>query len=550
MKLQLPIFANARLARLSLAPSSLAFFCLACPPLHAAPKLPQVEEPALRAHLALLSSDLFEGRGTGQRGGELTMAYLETQVAALGLQGANGKGFRQAVQITGIVPLPAQSNVNLVAGGKGLEFHFGDDWIWRTNAPQDKHRFDQQLVFAGYGITAAEEHWDDFKGQDVKGKILLVLPNDPQPTSDEPQRFGGKAITYYGRRDYKYEEAIRRGAIGVIVIHNDTLSLRSWASVTRHGNEEHFQLPESGLPFCANMNEAAARKLFAASGQDFDALRAKAERRDFVATPLQASLQGELASKIRQIEQFNIAAVVPGTAPGLKQELVIYSAHWDHLGRQPGEQPGKDLIYNGAVDNASGSAALLAMAKVAVTRPAKRSQMFLWVAAEEQGLLGSEYYSLHPLWPAAKTAANLNLDTLNFVAPTRDVGIDGAQRSDLAAIATKVAREMQLSIAPAQPDIQGYYFRSDHFSFAKAGIPAFSVGSGSHYVQNQKENLEKEHGYGKRYHQVSDKYDPNWDLSGMLQQAQFTLNLGRAIADAPTMPQWKAGDPFGKKRKQ
>lgn len=545
---------------LALASLSLVLFALSCPPLHAAPlhaaplqaapKLPQVEESALRAHLALLSSDLFEGRGTGQRGGELTMAYLETQVAALGLQGANGKGFRQSVQITGIQPLPAQSSVNLIAGGKGLDFHFGEDWVWRSNAPQEKHRFDQQLVFAGYGITAAEERWDDFKGVDVKGKILLVLPNDPQPTSDEPQRFGGKAITYYGRRDYKSEEAIRRGAIGVIVIHNDTLSLRSWASVTRHGNEEHFQLPESGLPFSATMNEAAARKLFAASGQDFDALRAKAERRDFVATPLQAGLQGELVSKIRQIEQSNIAAVVPGTDPKLKQELVIYSAHWDHLGKQPGEQPGKDLIYNGAVDNASGSAALLAMAKVAITQPAKRSQMFLWVAAEEQGLLGSEYYSLHPLWPAAKTAANLNLDTLNFVAKTRDMDIDGAQRSDLAALATKVAHEMQLSIAPAQPDIQGYYFRSDHFSFAKAGIPAFSVGSGSHYVQNQKENLEKEQGYGKRYHQVSDKYDPGWDLSGMLQQAQYTLNLGRAIADAPTMPQWKAGDPFSKKRKQ
>ena len=534
-------------------PPTLAFFCLALasPTLQAQNTLPQVEETALRAHLALLSSDLFEGRGTGQRGGDLTVAYLEAQVAALGLQAGNGKSFRQAVQITGILPMLAESTLRLQVAGQPLPLKYGTDWVWNTKLPLAKQSFANQFVFAGYGVTAVEEAWDDFKGQDVRDKILLLLPNDPQPTASEPNRFGGKAMTYYARRGFKIEEAIRRGAKGVFLIHNEALAAINWQAIAGNAENEHFQLAAQGIPVVGWLTEASARQLFTASGQDYDALRAKAEQRDFVPQTLSASLQGDLRSALRQIEQFNIAAVVPGTDAKLKSELLIYSAHWDHLGKvsaKPGEA-GKDLIFNGAVDNASGTAALLAMAKAAQKQPAKRSQMFLWVAAEEQGLLGSEYYANNPLWPLSKTAANLNLDSMNFVGLTKDISSFGAERSDLGEMAAKLAKSMQIKLAAPRIDVNGVYFRSDHFSFAKAGVPAFSVGGGSEYVENQEANAAKRASFGQRYHQLNDEYDPNWDLSGMQLQAQFTLNLGRSIADAEQMPKWKAGDPFGLNRK-
>jgi Zn-dependent M28 family amino/carboxypeptidase len=248
---------------------------------------------------------------------------------------------------------------------------------------------------------------------------------------------------------------------------------------------------------------------------------------------------------VRTLEQFNVAGIVPGTDPKLKDEVVIYSAHWDHLGKQ-GDTG--DTIYNGAVDNASGSAGLLAMAQEAVRHPARRSQMFLWVAAEEQGLLGSAAYAARPLWSLDKTAAALNLDSLNFVAMARDIGVQGSERSSLGAMAANTAKAMHLQVAEARPDLGGGYFRSDHFSFAKAGVPAFSISGGRDWVKDKDANDAKAKAYGARYHQVSDEYDPNWDLSGMVQQAQFTLNLGRMVADTPAMPAWKAGDQFAKAR--
>lgn len=513
---------------------------------------PQVDETTLRAHLALLSSDLFEGRGTGQRGGDLTMAYLETQAAALGLRPANGKSFRQTVHLTGMQVNLKESRLQIIAKGQPLDLQFGTDWIWNSRAPQAKHSFQHDLVFAGYGVHAPEERWDDYKNIDVRGKIVLVLPNDPQPTSAEPERFAGKGMTYYARRNYKSEEALKRGAKAVFTIHNDTTAPSTWKALSEHPEVEYFLLAgnESGLPLVGWLSENAARKLFAAGGQNYDQLRAKAEERDFVPQALAAQLQGEVHSKIRTLTQDNIAALVPGTDEKLKEETVIYTAHWDHLGilqAKPGET-GKDVIYNGAIDNATGTAALLAMAKVAIQQPAKRSQLFLWVAAEEEGLLGSEYYAKNPLWPLQKTAANLNLDVLNFVGKTKDINTFGADRSELGAIASKVAQSMQLSITPPRVDVAGVFFRSDHFSFAKAGVPAFSVGGGTEYVADQEANAAKRRTFGKRYHQASDEYDPNWDLSGMVQQAQFTLNLGRAIADGEKMPQWKAGEVFGKAR--
>ncbi|KQV91364.1 aminopeptidase [Massilia sp. Root351] len=509
---------------------------------------PKVQEAPLRAHLAFLSSDLLEGRGTGQRGGDLTVAYLETQALAAGLKPLSGKSFRQAVQIAGVKSLPAESSLRLEANGAALPASFGKDWVWAPGDAQAAHSLDAELVFVGYGTSASEEGWNDFKGQNLKGKVLVMMVNDPQPTAEQPNRFGGKALTYYGRWTYKFEEAARQGAAGVLLIHTTPSASYGWSVIQNSwDNVERFQLAQGdvGTGLQGWMTDDTARALFRAAGQDLDALRAAAESKDFQPVPLKARVSGEMKAAVRRLEQFNVAGVVPGTDPKLKDEVVIYSAHWDHLGKQGTEG---DTIFNGAVDNASGTAALLAMARAASLNPAKRSQMFLWVAAEEQGLLGSEAYATAPLWPLAKTAANLNLDSLNFIGVTRDIGAAGSERTELGKMAEATAKAMNMVIAEAKPDLSGGYFRSDHFSFAKVGVPAFSITSGRDYLGDKAAAKTKTEAYSKRYHQVSDEYDPAWDLAGMTQHAQFALNLGRMVADAPKMPEWKAGDAFGKAR--
>ncbi|MBD8567077.1 M28 family peptidase [Oxalobacteraceae sp. CFBP 8763] len=507
-----------------------------------------VQEAPLRAHMAFLSSDALEGRGTGQRGGELTVTYLETQAAAVGLKPGNGKSFRQPVKIAGVRSLPEKSNVGIVANGKAVPLQFGADWVWGPGDGKADHTLDAEIVFVGYGIVAPEEKWDDFKGMDVKGKVIVMMVNDPAPTAAEANRFNGAGLTYYGRWTYKLEEAARQGAAGVLLIHTDASASYGWSVVQNSwANAERFQLTEGkvGSGLQGWMTDATARKVFAAGGQDLDKLRAAAEDKNFKPVALNARVKGEARAQVRTLEEFNVAGVVPGTDPKLKDEVVIYSAHWDHMGKQGTEG---DTIFNGAVDNASGTGALLAMAAEAVKNPAKRSQMFLWVGAEEQGLLGSAAYVAAPLWPIAKTAANLNLDSLNWVGLVKDVSVPGSERTELGAMAATVAKSMGMVIAPSKPDLSGGYFRSDHFSFAKAGVPAFSVGYGSSWVKDVDANNAKAKTYRAKYHQVGDEYDPSWDLSGMVQQAQFTLNLGRAVADAPKMPTWKAGDPFGKAR--
>ena len=524
---------------------ALAFPVHAAPAVKAAPAI--VKEAPLRGHLAFLSSDLMEGRGTGQRGGDLTVAYLEAAAAAAGLKPGNGASFRQAVNIAGVKAAPEGSTLAIEAGGKVQPLAFGKDWVWGPGDAKANRVLDAGLVFVGYGISAPEEGWDDYKGADVKGKVVVMMVNDPAPTTAKPARFNGKGLTYYGRWTYKFEEAARQGAAGVLLIHTDASASYGWSVVQNSWLSERFQLAQGALGAGLEgwMTEATARALFEAGGQNLDALRAAAEVQGFKAVALGAKVRGEMKSAVRTIEQFNVAGVVPGTDPKLKDEVVIYTAHWDHLGKQ-GE--GLDTIYNGAVDNASGTAGLLAMAQEAVKAPAKRSQMFLWVAAEEQGLLGSAAYGSSPLWPADKTAANLNLDSLNFVGAARDIGTAGSERTDLGAMAAATAKAMGLVISPAQPDLAGGFFRSDHFSFAKAGIPAFSISGGRDYVKDAEGGKAKMASYRARYHQVGDEYDPSWDLAGMLQQAQFTLNLGRMVADAPKMPAWKPGDAFGKLR--
>jgi Zn-dependent M28 family amino/carboxypeptidase len=533
----------------SIATSSLiAAALLALPAVQAQPKktLPVVEEAPLRAHMAFLSSNLMEGRGTGQRGGDLTVAYLEAQAMAAGLKPIKGS-YRQPVKIAGMVALPKESSLALQAAGQPHALQYGNDWVWGPGDAKEAHSINAELVFVGYGITAPEEGWNDYKGLNSAGKVLVMMVNDPEPTAQEPNRFAGKGLTYYGRWKYKFEEAMRQGAAGVLLIHTDKSASYGWSVIQNSWLNERFQLSQGkvGTGLQGWLTNDAAVALFKAAGQDLDALRALAERKDFKPVTLNARVQGDMKTAIRHIDQFNVAGLVPGTDPVLKDELVVYSAHWDHLGMQGS---GADTIYNGAVDNASGSAGLLAMAQVASKAPAKRSQLFLWVAAEEQGLLGSGAYTEAPLWPLDNTAANLNLDSLNFVGATRDINTQGSERTELGALAAETAKAMGMRIAEVKPDLAGGYFRSDHFNFAKAGVPAFSVGGGRDYVKDPEGAKQKNEAYRARYHQVTDEFDPSWDLAGMVQQAQFTLNLGYRVANGAHMPAWKAGDAFGSVR--
>jgi len=516
---------------------------------------PAVPEAPLRAHLSFLADDLLEGRGTGQRGGELTVRYLETQAAAIGLTPVAGKGYRQKVELVGQKTRPG-SSLRFEAGGKTIEAAFGQDAVYANASGQAETRLDAPMVFVGYGIDAPEEHWNDFEGADVKGKLLVAMVNDPQPTAAEPQRFAGKSLTWYGRWTYKFEEALRQGAAGILLIHTTASASYPWSVPVNSFSHEQFHLAGPGNALQGWISEDMARRLFAAAGQDLDQLRARAEVKGFRPVELKASAHAEVKSAVRQVAEYNVAGIVPGTDPKLREEAVIYSAHWDHLGidersGQDGGQP--DHIWNGAIDNGSGTAALLAMAQAAVAHPARRTQIFLWPCAEEQGLLGSLAYTRAPLWPLARTAADLNLDSMNFVGPTRDIGVPGAERSSLLDTSRQVAKHMGLSLAPAVPDLGGAYYRADHFMFAKAGVPAFNVGSavfsgdGSFaFVHDPAASGARMRAFTKDYHQVSDQYDPNWDLSGMVQQAQFTLNLGYAVANAPAMPVWRTGEAWGK----
>lgn len=519
---------------------------LALAPLAA--QVPAVPEAPLRAHLAFLADDLLEGRGTGSRGGQLTVAYLESQLRALGLQPLPSGGYRQTVPLDGIRPIQAQSALALAGKGPELPLALGTDAILTTGQTRAEVALEASLVFGGYGITAPDEGWDDFKGMDVRGKVLVLLVNDPPPTKEEPTRFQGPAMTFYGRWVYKYEEAARRGAAGVLLVHTDASATYGWGVVRNSFSGERFQLASrKGNPLEGWITEAFARRLMAAAGQDLDNLRERAGRRDFRPVDLGLRLRGTLRAQVRRVAEHNVAGVLPGTDPARRAEAVLYSAHWDHLGKDEALQAaGKDGIYNGAVDNASGCAALLALAEAAAKAPAARSQVFLFVCGEEQGLLGSTAWAQAPLWPLDRTVAVLNLDSLNPVGTTRDLSLQGLERTTLRPLAESALKGLGLTIAPARPDLGGGYFRSDHFSFVLAGVPAVSVGGGSDFVMGAEAAQPKRQAFGRRYHQVDEAYDPGMDLSGMVQQAQATLALGYALAATSERPRLQSRPSTGR----
>jgi Zn-dependent M28 family amino/carboxypeptidase len=518
----------------------------------------EIKEAMLKGHIRFLSDDLLEGRGTGARGGELAAKYIAAQLEALGAKGAGPNGsFFQPVSLVGVKADP--NTVLTISGSSGSEtFKFADDFVAFTGAQTESVDVDTDLVFVGYGINAPEQRWNDYKGPDTdyRGKILVMLVNDPPATPAEPNLFGGKSLTYYGRWTYKYEEAARRGAAGAILLHTDQSAGYPWGVVRTSNGSWRFDIARTQgdttpfLQFRSWVTDAAARRLMKLAGQDLDALRSRAATREF--QPVKLGVKGKLnlKSELKRVEDKNVVGILEGSDPQLRSEYVVYSAHWDHLGVGAPNKEG-DTIYNGAQDNATGVACVLAIADVIShmsPRP-KRSSLFLFPTAEEQGLLGAEWYAKHPVVPIDKTAANVNLDSMNVLGPTHDFIPLGAERSTLKGVVDAVAKTMGLRVSPDARPEQGSFYRSDHFPFAKAGVPSISLKEGSDYVGRSKEWGEEQFkAYNTaHYHQPSDEMRDTWDYSGMIQEAQIALAIGRMISDAPEKPRFNPDDEFAKK---
>jgi Zn-dependent M28 family amino/carboxypeptidase len=522
-----------------------------------------LNEDAMRAHVRYLASDLLEGRGTGARGGELAASYIAAQMEALGLKGVGADGsFFQPVSLVGV---KADPNTKLVISGRnGKEtFKFADDYVAFTGAQTEDVDVDTDLVFVGYGINAPEQKWNDYKGDasDYRGKILVMMVNDPPATAAEPNLFGGKALTYYGRWTYKYEEAARRGAEGVILLHTDESAGYPWSVVRTSNGSWRFDIARAAgdsTPFLkvrSWVTNDTAQKIMKLAGYDLADMRAKAAARDF--QPVKLNLKGKinLKSELKRVEAPNVVGILPGRDPKLRDEYIVYSAHWDHFGVGAPDKTG-DTIYNGAVDNATGCAAILAIAEALSKLPPaqrpRRSSLFLFPTAEEQGLLGAEWYSRHPLVPINKTAANVNLDSMNMLGITRDFTPLGAERSSLEAVVQAVARERGMRISPDSRPEQGSFYRSDHFPFAKVGVPSISLKEGDDFVGHSKDWGEQQFKVynTEHYHQPSDEFDPNWNYQGMIQETEIAMAIGVRIANDPALPRFKPTDEFAKNSKR
>ena len=512
-----------------------------------------IEAGRLDADIRFLADDLVEGRGTGQRGGQLAALYLETRMRLLGLApGLPDGSYLQEVPLVGIETLP-ESRLIIAAGEQQFPAERLADYVANSETQREVEEIDTGMVFVGYGVVAPEAGWDDFKGADVAGKVLLMLVNDPP--SDDPKHFGGKALTYYGRWTYKYESAARSGAAGAILIHTDASAGYGWNVVRNSwGRERPYVALGPGSPrplqMAAWITEPFARGVLKAAGQDFDTLRAAAARPDFRPVPLSLRTQARLVTRVRPITTWNVIGTLRGTDPKLRDQAVVFTAHYDHLGK--GAPEDGDDIYNGAHDNASGVATMLEVARAftRLPRPPRRSLVFIACAAEEGGLRGSEYYAAHPVVPARLTAANINLDGMPVWGQPRDFTFLGAERSTLGQEVQAASRALAFRVVPDPHPEQGSFYRSDQFNFAKVGIPAFSLDPGVDYVG-------KPAGYGqkvweeyqeKRYHRPSDEYEPSFDLSGSVAAARIAAYVGYRVAEAPSMPRWNPGDEFAAAR--
>ena len=502
----------------------------------------------IRAHVKYLASDELEGRGVGTRGAELATAYLAAQLQAEGVKpgGDNGTYF-QRVPLVGCTTLPSATLT--VAGPQGaVQLRPVTDYVGTALTQEPENDFNAQAVFVGHGIAAPEFHWDDYKGMDLRGKVLIYFTNEPP--SQDPKFFAGPSLTYYGRWTYKFEEAARRGAVAALIVHTTPTAGYGWGVVSGSWGREQFQLQnppgQHELKLAAWLSQEAGAKLLASTGKTLEELLEMANRPDFHPIALPVHIIGHFPVKLRQIESRNVIGRVDGSDPALRSQAVLFTAHWDHLG--VGIPVNGDRIYNGAVDNATGCGMVLEIARVWAALPQKprRSALFIFVTGEESGLLGSAFYAEHPEVPAGQTAADLNFDAFYPFGRTRDVSVTGAERTTLWPLVQQDARRLHLSIEPDPEPGQGHYYRSDHFSLARAGIPSFSISQGTNYI-GKPSNFGKtvfEEYNTKHYHQPSDEYQEDWDFAGMQQMATFGFTLGLDVANQPNLPTWKPGDEF------
>jgi Zn-dependent M28 family amino/carboxypeptidase len=505
--------------------------------------------PALRAHVKFLASDLLEGRLPGTRGDRLAQAYVAAQLEALGLEpGAPGGGWFQEVPLVGVTST-VQGPMRFTAGEKALSLAFGDEMMAAAGVQRDRAGWqDAEVVFVGYGITAPEFGWDDFKGVDVRGKVLLVMNSDP---AGDPLHFAGATRLYYGRWTYKFEEAARRGAAGAIVIHTTPSAAYPWQVVRTSWAGQRFELPYDGGPSIEVQGwatETASRAIAALGGHSLDALRAAAERRDFRPVPLGVRVTVSLENVIARTASANVVGRLPGRDARRAGEAVLFTAHHDHLGTKAGAAPGEDAIFNGAVDNATGVASLLEIARAFATLPERpaRSVLFAALAAEEQGTLGSEFLAHHSPVPPGRLAAVINMDAMNVFGRTSDVTVVGFGKSSLDADVAVVAGLQGRVVRPESHPDRGAYYRSDHFPFAKVGVPGAYLDAGDQFLGRPAGwgDAQQEAWVRAHYHQPSDEWRDEYDLSGMAEDTRLLFLLGLRVAGASALPAWRAGDEF------
>jgi Zn-dependent M28 family amino/carboxypeptidase len=508
----------------------------------------------IRAHVKFLSDDLLEGRGTGQRGGDIAAAYLATQFSLYGLKPAGDNGtYMQKVPMVGVTAQP-QTTFSLVpANGQAMTLKLGDEYVVSNQTQQPSSDLDADLIYVGYGIDAPEYNWNDYKDTDVHGKVLLMLVNEPG--SDDPKFFKGKALTYYGRWTYKFEEAARKGAAGVILIHKTDMASYGWDVVRNSWIGEEAYLRDDTAPkltAASWIQLDVARKLASANGMDIDHMLADARARDFHPVPLRTKVQAHIVSKIRPFDSNNVIAILPGTDRNLKNQAVMYTAHYDHLGIAP-DRPG-DNIYNGALDNATGCAILLEIARaysLASQKPA-RSILFASVTGEEKGLLGSEYLGKHPPIPASSITLDLNYDDVPPLGAPEETEVSGAERTTFYPLVESTAKDFRLAIRPDARPEAGHYYRSDHFSLARVGIPSFSINEGIKYKGHDSAwgMKQAEDFTAKHYHQPSDEYHAEMDFTGDAAMARFGFALGWKAASLPQVIGWVKGDEFAPAREK
>ena len=515
-----------------------------------------ITEELLSKHISTLASDEFEGRAPGTKGEEKTVAYLTESFAAAGLQPGNPDGtWIQKATMTGVT---SELRAQFITDDERWVMETGPDIIgntYRTN--RNVNLLKKGVVFCGYGVNAPEYNWNDFEGVDVKGKVIVVLVNDPPVMKDDEldsTMFGGKAMTYYGRWSYKYEEGLRQGAAGVIVVH-ETIPAGYPFSVLQNGyNGEQLTIEDKSkkpLSFEGWMPVNAAEKLFKMSGLNYQKLKAKAVEPDFKAVTLKAKFTSRIANSVRKFSSNNVIAKYEGNDPELKDEYVIYTAHWDHIGKNPDLQG--DQIYNGANDNAQGTGTIMAVAEAFanLAEGSRISVLFLAVTAEEQGLLGAKYYALNPLYPLNKTVGVINVDAMgNTFGKTKDLIVVGKGNSELDQVLEYAAKQDKKYLIPDAEPEKGYYYRSDHFEFAKQGVPALYADGGIDVVRKGKEyGLEMKDDYtNNHYHGLSDEVKDDWNYEGMVQDVRILFRTGYAISQHDVWPSWSEGTEFKAKR--